>query len=133
MSESTRWGDADDDEDGMGGRGEWAVQGPAGWPRMAAILKQGATLPAMHPTSPADPLPDPSVNFVHPKKLLHGKWTAVKPEGKDKHFIVTRVLLPDDQAAPVEWIEIEAVMSRALRRIAWRELKDGARWRQGWV
>jgi tryptophan-rich hypothetical protein len=85
----------------------------------------------MHPTSPpAAPAP---ANPVHPKKLLHGKWTAVQPAGKDKHYIVTRVVLPDDPAAPVEWIEIEAVMSRTVRRIAWRDLKDGARWRQGWV
>ena len=34
---------------------------------------------------------------------------------------------------PVLWVEIEAVHSGQSRRIAWRELRDAAVWRQGWV
>lgn len=33
----------------------------------------------------------------------------------------------------IEWIDIEAVHSGAVRRIPWRELRDTALWRQGWV
>jgi tryptophan-rich hypothetical protein len=72
-------------------------------------------------------------NTVHPKKLLLSKWTATQPVGKAKHFMVTQVIEPELPGGPVEWVELEAVMSRKSTRIAWRELKDGALWRQGWV
>ena len=72
------------------------------------------------------------MNALHPKKLLLTKWTAVKPLGRDKHFLVAKVVLPDEPSAAIEWVELEAVMSKAARRIAWRELRDAARWRQGW-
>ena len=73
------------------------------------------------------------MNALHPKKLLLSKWTAVKPLDRDKHFLVAKVVLPDEPGAAVEWVEIEAVMSKAARRIAWRDLRDAAQWRQGWV
>jgi tryptophan-rich hypothetical protein len=73
------------------------------------------------------------VNPVHPKKLLLSKWTATRPVAKQKHFLVSKVVQPDDPDAPIEWIEIEAVHSKAVRRIAWRELRDPSVWRQGWV
>lgn len=73
------------------------------------------------------------MNPLHPKKLLLTKWTAVKPLGRDKHFLVTQVVLPDDPGAAIEWVEIEAVMSKTARRIAWRALRDAAQWRQGWL
>ena len=78
------------------------------------------------------------MNPVHPKKLLLSKWTATQPLHKDKHFIVTRLVLPEPPAdpalppPPLQFVEIEAVMSKAVRCIPWRELKDPARWRQGW-
>jgi tryptophan-rich hypothetical protein len=80
-----------------------------------------------------DQTPAAPTNPVHPGKLLLSKWTAVHPQGKDKHHLVTRVIQPDEPGAPIVWVEIEAVMSRRSRRIAWRELKDGTLWRQGWV
>lgn len=73
------------------------------------------------------------MNPLHPKKLLLTKWTAVKPLGRDKHFLVAKVVLPEEPGAAIEWVEIEAVMSKAARRIAWRDLRDAAQWRQGWV
>jgi len=36
-------------------------------------------------------------------------------------------------AAKIEWVEVEAVYSGKVRRIAWRELRDTSLWRQGWV
>jgi tryptophan-rich hypothetical protein len=108
--------------DGIG----WAIK------RQPPILKQGANLATMTPKID-DAAPAAPVNPVHPRKLLLSKWTAVHPQGKDKHHLVTRVIQPDDPAEPIMWVEIEAVMSRLSRRIAWRELKDGAVWRQGWV
>ena len=70
---------------------------------------------------------------LHPKKLLLSKWTAVKPLAKQKHFLVCKVIEPEPPEAPVEWIEIESVYSKKVRRIHWRELLDGAVWKQGWV
>lgn len=82
------------------------------------------------------------MNSVHPKKLLLSKWTAVAPQVKEKHFLVARVIQPDPserpilpqaQTAKIEWVELEAVHSGTSRRIGWRELRDSAQWRQGWV
>ena len=73
------------------------------------------------------------MNPLHPKKLLLSKWTAAKPLGKDNHFLVVELVLPDNPAQPVESVELEAVMSRQRRTIAWRALRDAACWRQGWV
>lgn len=70
---------------------------------------------------------------LHPKKLLLSKWTAVKPVARQKHFLVAKVIEPEPPEAPVEWIEIEAVYSKKVRRIRWRELLDDAVWRQGWL
>jgi len=74
-----------------------------------------------------------STNLLSPKKLLHTKWTAVAPRHKEKHFLVTKVIEPIPPGSPVESIEIEAVYSKRVRVIAWRELKDAAQWRRGWV
>lgn len=70
---------------------------------------------------------------LHPKKLLLTKWTAVTPVRKQKHFLVTKVILPEPPSAKIEWVEIEAVYTKKARIIPWRELRDAARWRQGWV
>ncbi len=72
-------------------------------------------------------------NALSPKKLLHTKWTAVAPRNKEKHFLVTKVIEPEPPNSAVVSVEIEAVHSRRVRLIAWRELKDEARWRRGWV
>jgi tryptophan-rich hypothetical protein len=72
-------------------------------------------------------------NPVHPKKLLLSKWTALRPQAKDKHFLVSKVILPEPPATRVDMVEIEAVRSKAVRRIDWRELRDDTVWRQGWV
>lgn len=77
------------------------------------------------------------MNAVHPKKLLLGKWTAVQPRARDKHFLVAKVITPDPPATRIVEVEIEieaeAVRSRAVRRIDWHELGNDTRWRQGWV
>ena len=73
------------------------------------------------------------MNPLNPKKLLLTKWTAVKPVAKQKHFLVSRVIQPDDPTASIELVEIEAVLSKATQVIAWRELQDDSVWRQGWV
>ncbi len=70
---------------------------------------------------------------LNPKKLLLSKWTAVEVIAKQKHFLVSRVLVPEDLSLPITEIEIEAVYSGNKQIILWRELQDRARWKQGWI
>jgi tryptophan-rich hypothetical protein len=69
---------------------------------------------------------------LNPKKLLLSKWTAVTPHDKEKHFIVTGVIEPEPPATRIESIELEAVYSRRVFSLSWRDLTDRNRWRQGW-
>jgi tryptophan-rich hypothetical protein len=73
------------------------------------------------------------MNLLNPKKLLLTKWTAVKPVAKQKHFLISRVIEPEQLNDPIERVEIEAVFSKAVQEIAWRDLQDDRVWRQGWV
>ena len=73
------------------------------------------------------------MNPLNPKKLLLTKWTAVTPVAKQKHFLVSRVIQPELPSDPIEWVEIEAVFSKAAQVIQWRALQDESVWRQGWV
>ena len=70
---------------------------------------------------------------LHPKKLLLTKWTAVQPIAKNKHFLVTKVIEPEPPEVKIEWIELEAVFSKAVTRIQWRQLQDETLWRRGWT
>lgn len=72
-------------------------------------------------------------NPLNPKKLLLSKWTAVKPTHKRKHFLVSKVILPDLPEAAIELIELEAVFDKSIQVIAWRDLKNTEIWLQGWV
>ncbi|MGV7207511.1 TIGR02450 family Trp-rich protein [Oxalobacteraceae bacterium A2-2] len=69
---------------------------------------------------------------LNPRKLLLSKWTALQPQHKEKHFLVVRVLQPEDPQAPIVSVELEAVHSRRSRIMDWRALTDAQRWRQGW-
>ena len=73
------------------------------------------------------------MNPLNPKKLRLTKWTAVKPIDKQKHFLVSRVIQPELETDPVEFVEIESVFSKATQIIQWRELQNDSVWRQGWV
>ena len=73
------------------------------------------------------------MNPLNPKKLLLTKWTAVKPIAKQKHFLVSRVIQPEQPTDPIERVEIEAGLSKATQIIPWRNLQDEEVWRQGWV
>jgi tryptophan-rich hypothetical protein len=73
------------------------------------------------------------VNPLNPKKLLLTKWTAVMPVAKQKHFLVVRVISPELHGDPIQWVEIEAAFFKATQIIAWRDLRNDAVWRQGWV
>ncbi len=72
-------------------------------------------------------------NPLSPKKLLLTKWTAVAPTRREKHFVVVRVIEPEPPAVRIEQVELEAVHSRRVLLLHWRELTDASLWRQGWV
>ena len=69
-------------------------------------------------------------NRFSPAKLLHSKWTAAKPQNKEKHFIVTRLLRGEDDE--VVGCILEAVHSKRASEIDYRELRDSSIWLQGW-
>ena len=71
-------------------------------------------------------------NKINPKKLLLSKWTAVHPIAKQKHFLVSKVILPEVPDEKIEFVEIEAVYSKKTRQIPWRNLLNGEEWLQGW-
>lgn len=67
---------------------------------------------------------------IHPKKLLHSKWTSLQPVDKELHFVVAEVEYGEDHS--VLACVIEAVMSKQQYPIEWRDLKDSSQWSQGW-
>ncbi|MEM6985457.1 MAG: TIGR02450 family Trp-rich protein [Pseudomonadota bacterium] len=71
------------------------------------------------------------MNRLSPKKLLHSKWTAVKPIGKAKHFMVVELEL--DESGKLTRCLLQAVVTKRTRWLPWRELKDQSDWLQGWV
>ncbi len=71
-------------------------------------------------------------NKANPKKLLLSKWTAVHPIAKQKHFLVSKVILPEAPEEKIEFVEIEAVYSKKTRQIPWRDLMNSEKWLQGW-
>jgi tryptophan-rich hypothetical protein len=70
------------------------------------------------------------MNKINPKKILNSKWTAVKPNGREKHFIITELELND--AGDVIECNIEAIVSKRSKAIDWHELKNNNLWLQGW-
>jgi tryptophan-rich hypothetical protein len=72
------------------------------------------------------------MNRLSPKKLLLTKWTAVKPIAKQKHFLVSKVIEPELPNEAIDLIEIEAVHSKKVTQIHWRDLTDSSLWIQGW-
>jgi len=72
------------------------------------------------------------MNNLSPKKLLLTKWTAVQPIDKQKHFLVSKVILPEPPSEKIEFVEIEAVYSQKTSLISWRDLTNSELWLQGW-
>ncbi|GGQ08117.1 TIGR02450 family Trp-rich protein [Shewanella litoralis] len=70
------------------------------------------------------------MNRIHPKKLLHSKWTKVEVVNKLKHFSVIKVEY--DELQNVTECIIRAEMNAAEFAIEWRDLKDPQKWKIGW-
>jgi len=70
------------------------------------------------------------MNQVNPKKLLNSKWTAVVPQNKEKHFLITKMKF--DEEGEVIHCELEAVMTKRSESIDWNMLKNSDNWLLGW-
>ena len=71
------------------------------------------------------------MNQINPKKLLNSKWTAVNSANKEKHFIVTKIEI--DEQDTVTSCVIESVISNRMTSICWKNLKDQHLWVHGWT
>lgn len=71
------------------------------------------------------------MNRINPGKLLMSKWTAVHPQGKERHFLVTRLIRDEDDV--IIACELEAVISKNSYEMDWRKLKDDKYWKTGWA
>jgi len=80
----------------------------------------------------AKPRGPPDRMRLNPGTLLLTKWTAVDPRRKEKHFIVTRVIQPEEPETEIQLIALEAVYSRRSWIFLWRDLTNCAKWLQGW-
>lgn len=70
---------------------------------------------------------------LNPQKLLKSKWTAVNPQEKEKHFLVTKVIDPEKPKHLIESVVMEAVLTRRSFTMRWEELADATKWVQGWI
>ena len=70
------------------------------------------------------------MNRLNPDKLLMSKWTAAQPGQRERHFIVTRLILAGDET--IIGCVLEAVINNNTYEIDWRELQDSTRWLAGW-
>jgi len=71
------------------------------------------------------------MNRFNPAKLQLSKWTAMLPRNREKHFIVTKLV--QDDVGNVTHCVIEAVHSHREQLVEWQELRESAKWRQGWL
>ena len=70
------------------------------------------------------------MNQINPTKLLHSKWTAVRPENKEKHFLVVDVEF-NEEGIVISCL-LEAIISKRTSDIDWSDLKNSDNWKQGW-
>lgn len=63
-------------------------------------------------------------------KLLKSKWTAVKPLNKEKHFIVTQCF--HEKGGKIDRVKLEALYTKSIYDLHWKELKNKEKWIQGW-
>lgn len=69
------------------------------------------------------------MNQINPDKLLNSKWTATKPQNREKHFMVTKVHRDDE--GQIQTCDLEAVLNYKAYKIDWRDLKNDQQWLTG--
>ncbi len=70
------------------------------------------------------------MNRINPNKLLLSKWTAVQPQQKEKHFMVTRLYRTEQ--GDVTDVELQAVLTHRSQRLRWQLLQSAECWHMGW-
>ena len=70
------------------------------------------------------------MNRINPDKLLLSKWTAARPQNREKHFLVTE-LFRDEEGTVVD-VELQAVLTGRNERLLWHTLKNSDAWTLGW-
>jgi len=74
-----------------------------------------------------------SKRIVNPKKLLNSKWTAILPTNNEKHFLVTKLVKPENTDQSIELVELEAIHTKRTQRLPWQVFNNASIWLQGWV
>ncbi len=69
-------------------------------------------------------------NKINPQKLLLSKWTAVTPNNKERHFIVTELF--KDGNDQILGCNLESVINNNNYQIEWQELRNSEDWLMGW-
>lgn len=110
-------------------------------PASTASTESASTPSASTPSAPTPSAPTPSASAstvplrprrLNPAKLRLSKWTAVSPSRREKHWLVVAVHAPVPPAIRPDFVDLEAVHSRRVVTLPWRELADPAHWLQGW-
>ncbi|MGZ8442373.1 MAG: TIGR02450 family Trp-rich protein [Candidatus Binatia bacterium] len=70
------------------------------------------------------------MNQIIHKKLALSKWTAVRPEHSEKHFLIQSVT-QRRRNVPATCL-LEAVLNRHQFELDCYVLKDSSRWLSGW-
>jgi tryptophan-rich hypothetical protein len=76
-------------------------------------------------------MPSPIRNQINPQKLKLSKWTAVNPLEKEKYFLVTKVIDPEQPKHKIREVEMEAVLTKRSFTMRWEDLTDATKWVQG--
>ena len=66
------------------------------------------------------------------KKLLNSKWTAKNPINKEKHFIVIKVNVNNNEQK-IDSIILQSVLTRREYLKTYIEFKNEDDWITGWV
>lgn len=70
------------------------------------------------------------MNHLNPRKLLLSKWTAARPQNREKHFLVSELFC--DEEGTVLQVELQAVLTRRCQRLNWQTLQNDNDWLLGW-
>jgi len=79
-----------------------------------------------------NPKSDEMKKNINRKKLLNSKWTAVRPQKKEKHFIVTKVKLNEEDPQIIDYIVITSAFTNNSYQIDYKDLQNDEVWLQGW-
>ncbi len=67
------------------------------------------------------------------KKIINSKWTAVNVKNREKHFLVVEKIKKNDpHGILVDYLQIEAVLTKKIYQIPMEQIKDKSKWIVGW-